>query len=106
MKKSSVLTKRAALFTATVMAVTVAVSLCAGMLGTWIQLSQTTRKQLRPRAEYLARQASGDYNQAGEVIGVEAGDLQIIAKNTILCTSGFAANKDMVAKYIPEMKNA
>ena len=45
-------------------------------------------------------------NQAGEVIGVEAGDLQIIAKNTILCTSGFAANKDMVAKYIPEMKNA
>ena len=45
-------------------------------------------------------------NEAGEVIGVKAGDQEILAKNTVLATSGFAANKEMVAKYIPEMKNA
>lgn len=49
-------------------------------------------------------------NEAGEVIGVNAknadGEFQIIAKNTILCTSGFAANKEMVAKYMPEVASA
>ena len=53
MKKSSVLIRRAALFTATVMAVTVAVSMCAYLAGTWIQLNQVARSQLRPQAEYL-----------------------------------------------------
>lgn len=49
-------------------------------------------------------------NNAGEVIGVTAqgedGEMQILAKNTILCTSGFAANQEMVAKYMPEMSVA
>lgn len=49
-------------------------------------------------------------NEAGEVIGVNAknadGEFQILAKNTILCTSGFAANKEMVAKYMPEVSVA
>lgn len=49
-------------------------------------------------------------NDAGEVIGVTAqgadGEMQILAKNTILCTSGFAANQEMVAKYMPEMSVA
>ncbi|HHZ03059.1 MAG TPA: flavocytochrome c [Tissierellia bacterium] len=30
----------------------------------------------------------------------------IKAENTVLCTSGFGANKEMIAKYIPEMINA
>ena len=79
MKKSSVLIRSAALFTATVMAVTVAVSLCAGILGTWIQLSQTTKRTLRPRADYLAQKASGDYNQAGEVIGQIEDEARLMA---------------------------
>ena len=54
MKKSSVLIRRAALFTATVMAVTVAVSMCAYIAGTWIQLNVIARGQLRPQAEYLS----------------------------------------------------
>ena len=54
MKKSSVLIRRAALFTATVMAVTVAVSLCGYVVGTWIQLNQVARRQLKPQLEYLA----------------------------------------------------
>ena len=49
-------------------------------------------------------------NDVGEVIGVTAqgadGAMQILAKNTILCTSGFAANQEMVAKYMPEMSVA
>ena len=61
MKKSSVLIRRAALFTATVMAVTVAVSLCAGILGTWIQLSQIARTEARPHAQYLAALADRNY---------------------------------------------
>lgn len=49
-------------------------------------------------------------NEAGEVIGVKAensdGELEIMAKNVVLATSGFAANKEMVAKYMPEVKDA
>ncbi len=49
-------------------------------------------------------------NEAGEVCGVTAtnadGDFQIMAKNVILATSGFAANKEMVQKYMPEVANA
>lgn len=46
-----------------------------------------------------------------EVVGVYAendtdGKIKVSAENTILATSGFAANKDMIEKYIPEMKNA
>ena len=59
MKKSSVLIRRAALFTATVMAVTVAVSMCAYIAGTWFQLNQIARNRLRPQAEYLAGLAGG-----------------------------------------------
>ena len=55
MKKSSVLTKRAALFTATVMAVTVAVSMCGYFVGTWIQLNQLVRQKIKPQAEYLSQ---------------------------------------------------
>lgn len=50
-------------------------------------------------------------NEKGEVIGVyaenkEDGKLFISAKNTVLATSGFAANKEMIEEYIPEMKYA
>lgn len=45
-------------------------------------------------------------NDNGEVIGVMAGDTTILAKNVVLATSGFAANKEMVAKYMPEIKDA
>ncbi len=60
MKKSSVLIRRAALFTATVMAVTVAVSMCAYIAGTWIQLNLIAQSQLRPQAEYLAGLAGAE----------------------------------------------
>ncbi|MBQ6374203.1 MAG: HAMP domain-containing protein [Clostridia bacterium] len=59
MKKSSVLIRRAALFTATVMAVTVAVSLCGYIAGMWIQLRQIAKQQLRPQVEHLAEVAGG-----------------------------------------------
>ena len=59
MKKSSVLIRRAALFTATVMAVTVAVSLCGYALGTWIQLNQIAKRQLNPQVEYMADLVQG-----------------------------------------------
>ncbi len=46
----------------------------------------------------------------GEVLGVTAknadGEMTITAKNVILATSGFAANKDMVKKYMPEVAKA
>jgi len=46
----------------------------------------------------------------GAVIGVSAstaaGDIEIYAGNTILATSGFAANKEMVQKYMPEVADA
>lgn len=47
----------------------------------------------------------------GEVIGafIERNNedpILILAENTILATSGFAANKDMLAEYIPEMLHA
>ncbi len=50
-------------------------------------------------------------NDAGEVTGVyaensEDGRLFIAAENTILATSGFGANKEMVEKYMPEVKDA
>ncbi|MCI5774770.1 MAG: flavocytochrome c [Erysipelotrichaceae bacterium] len=49
-------------------------------------------------------------NEAGEVIGVSANDgekdFNIYANNTVLATSGFAANKDMLEEYIPEMVDA
>lgn len=64
MKKSSVLIRRAALFTATVMAVTVAVSMCAYMAGTWFQMNQIARNRLRPEVEYLAGRAKGSEGDA------------------------------------------
>lgn len=49
-------------------------------------------------------------NDAGEVIGVSANDgekdFNIYANNTVLATSGFAANKEMLEEYIPEMVDA
>lgn len=49
-------------------------------------------------------------NENGEVIGVAANDgekdFNILAKNTVLATSGFAANKEMLEKYIPEIVDA
>ncbi len=49
-------------------------------------------------------------NGANEVIGVTAqgkdGEMTILANNVVLATSGFAANKEMVNKYIPEVANA
>lgn len=56
MKNSGVLTRRAVLFTATVMAVTVAVSLCAGLAGSWVQLNWAARHRLRPQVDVLAEQ--------------------------------------------------
>lgn len=49
-------------------------------------------------------------NEAGEVIGVKANDgekeFNIYANNTILATSGFAANKEMLQEYMPEVADA
>lgn len=49
-------------------------------------------------------------NDKGEVIGVSANDgekdFNIYANNTVLATSGFAANKEMLEEYIPEMVDA
>ncbi|MEF9972559.1 MAG: flavocytochrome c [Clostridia bacterium] len=50
-------------------------------------------------------------NEAGEVIGVYAenktdGKLLIKARNTVLATSGFGANAEMVEKYMPEIAAA
>ena len=58
MIKSGVLVRRAALFTATVMAVTVAVSMCGFMLGAWSQANRVARIRLAPQAECLARAAA------------------------------------------------
>ena len=71
MKKSGALIKCAARFTATVMAVTVAVSLCAGLAGGCIQLFGLARNQLRPRVEYLAAKMEN----SGEEI---RGELQML----------------------------
>ena len=54
MKKSSVLIRRAALFTATVMAVTVAVSLCGYGIATWIQSRAAAKNIITDQAAYLA----------------------------------------------------
>ena len=53
MKKSSVLIRRAALFTATVMAVTVAVSLCGAIAGTWIYLNWIAKGPMEPGAAFI-----------------------------------------------------
>ncbi len=53
MKKSSVLIRRAALFTATVMAVTVAVSLCGYGIATWIQSRAAAKNQITGQLAYL-----------------------------------------------------
>lgn len=49
-------------------------------------------------------------NQANEVIGATAegkdGEMVIYADNVVLATSGFAANKEMLEKYIPEIVDA
>lgn len=50
-------------------------------------------------------------DDAGAVVGVYAqsptdGKLLIRAENTVLATSGFAANREMVAAHIPEMAGA
>ena len=80
MKKSSVLTKRAALFTATVMAVTVAVSMCGYFVGTWIQLNQLVRQKIKPQAEYLSRIAveglgeSPTFDELREVLSINLED--------------------------------
>ncbi len=60
MKESSVLIRRAALFTATVMAVTVAVSLCGYGIATWLQVRAAAKKQIIPQLEYLVSLAKGD----------------------------------------------
>ena len=67
MKKSSVLIRRAALFTATVMAVTVAVSLCGYIVGTWIQLNRIAKGQLEPQIAYLAELVQSGLSERGEV---------------------------------------
>ena len=49
-------------------------------------------------------------DEVGAVIGVTAntadGEVEIHAGNTILATSGFAANHEMVEKYMPEVASA
>ena len=60
MKKRSVLIRRAALFTATVMAVTVAVSLCGYGIATWIQSRAAAKNQIIPQLEYLLEMAGKD----------------------------------------------
>ena len=60
MKKRSVLIRRAALFTATVMAVTVAVSLCGYGIATWIGMRAAARKQTAQQLEYLMSLAGDD----------------------------------------------
>ena len=53
MKKSSVLIRRAALFTATVMAVTVAVSICGYGFAAWLQSRAAARHQISSQLHYL-----------------------------------------------------
>ncbi len=49
-------------------------------------------------------------NDKGEVIGVSADNgtekFNVLANNTILATSGFAANQEMLEQYIPEIVGA
>ena len=49
-------------------------------------------------------------DESNAVIGATAegadGAFDILAKNVVLCTSGFAANKDMLRKYCPEIVDA
>ena len=90
MKKSSVLIRRAGLFTATVMAVTVAVSLCGYMAGTWIQLRAAARRQILPQAEYLAELAA----EGLETEGVSKSEIvagvteRIVEETRMLAASG------------------
>lgn len=55
--------------------------------------------------------ATGLLYENDEVAGVtanhpERGEIQLRAENTVLATSGFAANIEMLRQYIPEMANA
>ena len=76
MKKSSVLIRRAALFTATVMAVTVAVSLCGYIVGTWIYLNVIAKGPLKPGAMFLPGLAcAGIAALLGGLAGLLAGRL-------------------------------
>ena len=77
MKKSSVLIRRAALFTATVMAVTVAVSLCGYIVGTWIQVHRFGREQVSQKADYLAKLALEDPENAPEHLADAAGLIEV-----------------------------
>ncbi len=59
----------------------------------------------------LSTPGTGLATENGEVVGVYAdsatdGRLLIRAENTILATSGFGANKEMIDRYIPEVRNA
>jgi len=72
---------------------------------------------LRQRAESLANVTYADdtpgrgliTDDQGAVVGVLAGpdeEIQrIAAKRVVLATDGFGANKEMIARYIPEMKD-
>ncbi len=73
MKNSSVLTKRAALFTGIVIAVTMAVSLSAFAVVTRIQTNAAARAQLNPMVEYLAELASEDPANAPDRLADGAG---------------------------------
>ena len=53
MKKSSVLIRRAALFTATVMAVTVAVSICGYGFAAWLRSRAAAKDQINSQLNYL-----------------------------------------------------
>ena len=72
MKKSSVLTKRAALFTGIVIAVTMAVSLSAFAVVTRIQTNAAARAQLNPMVEFLAKLAAEDPANAPDRLADEA----------------------------------
>ena len=72
MKKSSVLTRRAALFTGIVIAVTMAVSLSAFAVVTRIQTNAAAREQLIPMAGILADLAAEDPANAPSRLADEA----------------------------------
>ena len=78
MKKSSVLIRRAALFTATVMAVTVAVSLCGAIAGTWIYLNRIAKGPMEPGAAFTpALVCALGSALLGVVLGVLVGKLTL-----------------------------
>ena len=73
MKNSSVLIKRAALFTGIVIAVTMAVSLSAFAVITRIQTNAAARAQLIPMTGFLAELASEDPANAPDRLADGAG---------------------------------